>query len=168
MEERSADPILQRRQHGQGATNAKRQMIKVASTFGNRQYTFCTASGKGADHAQGKIMGKMHRIGLASSLPPATQRHSSPEGAPMCVVTDQGTALVSQTPAPCSAEWRAAARQKKKKETENRKYKLTCTVSHGDCAAAWCKRRARFESHTAFIRIPSGFQFASDAEAAPQ
>ena len=37
MEERSADPILQRRQHGQGATNAKRQMIKVTVQPGGHQ-----------------------------------------------------------------------------------------------------------------------------------
>ena len=29
MEERSADPVLQRRQHGHGASSGKRQMIKV-------------------------------------------------------------------------------------------------------------------------------------------
>eukprot|EP00964_Phaeocystis_antarctica_P013663 scaffold7499_cov65-Phaeocystis_antarctica.AAC.2 len=115
MEERSADPILQRRQHGQGATNAKRQMIKWRSRLATGNILFAQRVGKEL------TMRKAKCIGLASSLPPATQRHSSPEGAPMCVVTDQGTALVSQTPAPCSAEWRAAARQKQKerKKKEN-------------------------------------------------
>ena len=36
MEERSADPILQRH-HGQGATNGKRQMIKVTVQPGGHQ-----------------------------------------------------------------------------------------------------------------------------------
>ena len=135
MEERSADPILQRRQHGQGATNAKRQMIKVASTFGNRQYTFCTASGKGADHAQGKIMGKMHRIGLASSLPPATQRHSSPEGAPMC---GEGPGYHTREPNASPLQRRVAGRGEAEKERKKERKKIQAdmySITRGLCGS---------------------------------
>mmetsp|Transcript_26223 Transcript_26223/g.66558 ORF Transcript_26223/g.66558 Transcript_26223/m.66558 type:complete len:707 (+) Transcript_26223:65-2185(+) len=37
MEERSADPVLQRRQHGHGASSGKRQMIKVTVQPGGHQ-----------------------------------------------------------------------------------------------------------------------------------